>query len=104
MLRTYKTALAKVSFFWTGPLGTSIIIGGKTLSKFLIKKLNYFKSYDMGYCNREKQIACIPKESYRYEILSLSHGITMYLNNDHTSISAYFKFLLCLSHPGPSHA
>ena len=43
MLGTYKTALAIVSFFWTGPLGTSIIIRGKTLSKFLIKNYIAFR-------------------------------------------------------------
>ena len=38
MQATYNTALANVSFFCTGVLSTSIIIGGKkTLSKFLIK-------------------------------------------------------------------
>ena len=46
--RYIQDSFGKSKFFWTGLLGTSIIIGGRTPSKFLIKIISFLLQLRYG--------------------------------------------------------
>ena len=75
--RYIQDSFGKSKFFWTGLLGSSIIIGGRTLSKFLIKIISFLLELRYGLLQKSKVNRMHSQRILqiwpgRYEIPSLS--------------------------------